>query len=800
MLKLIIAEKPSLARNIIIAIGSKKFKKYEGYYESDEYIVAPAFGHLFTLLDIEEYDSGYNPDNKYHWNLEELPFVPHQFRFAIKKDTKTKRTDKGAKDQFNVIKKLIHRDDVDGIINAGDSDREGEIIIRIILDNAGNTKPVYRLWMPDQTPDTINQELRNMENDKKYDNLANEGLSRMYIDWLYGINLTRYASVKSNVLLRVGRVIAPIVKAIYDRDMEIKNFIPEKYYGMSSKEITNGEEIVLNSKNKFSKDELAKCEKSCKEYNSVDAIVKSAKTNRKEVPAGKLYSLSKLEGVLGKKFKMSINDSLATVQALYEAGYVTYPRTNTEYMATAEKGKVKSIIKALSENGFPVAFKDSKNIFDDSKIESHSALTPTTKIPDLTKLTQAERNVYETIRNRFVAVFCSEPCLVDRSEIVIEVNPYETFELKGDIMIQKGWTAYDYYEKKDKTLPALREGDKVNTKFAPVEKETTPPKHYTTETLNNYLKNPFKDENAEENDDEEYKAMLNGVELGTEATRPGIITNAIQAKYITLKNDTYYIADDGIYYIETLEKLQIDMSKNKSVELNVVLKDVYKGNKTINDSIQLTKVEIERILAHKNDITIDAMTSKNLGKCPICGKPLKKQSWGVGCTGYKEGCKFSINGVIAGKKLTESNLKSLLEKGETGLIKGFKSKSGKIFDAKLKLEKNLDSDGPAYKMNFIFPSEETREKNKISARCPCCGKEIRDEKWSWKCESCSFQMNYQIAGKTMTKKELEAIVFEGKTNLIKGFTGKSGKKFDAFLKLDAENKKVVFDFPPKSSR
>lgn len=794
MPKLIIAEKPSLAKNIIIAIGTKKFQKHEGYYESGEYIVAPAFGHLFSLLDIEEYDDGYNPDDKHEWNLDELPFVPNPFRFGLKKDTKTKKVDKGVKKQYKVIESLIHRDDVSAIINAGDSDREGEIIIRIILDNAKNTKPVYRLWMPDQTPETINQELRNMTNDTEYDNLANEGLSRTYVDWLYGINLTRYASLKSHMLLRVGRVIAPIVKAIYDRDMEIENFTPEKYYGVVSKEITNGEEIELTSKKTFKNDDLAGAEDLCRKYNSVPAIVKSAKTEKKEIKPGKLYSLSKLEGVLGKKYKMSVSDSLAVVQTLYEAGYVTYPRTNTEYMATAEKDKVKGIIKALKEKGgFPVSFKDSKTIFDDSKIESHSALTPTTKIPDLNKLSEKERQVYETIRNRFVAVFCSEPCLVDRSVITIDVGDYETFTLKGDIMIQKGWTAFDFYDKKDKTLPALVEGDQINTNFKPTEKETTPPKHYTTESLNNYLKNPFKNENDEENEDEEYKAMLNGVELGTEATRPGIISNAISAKYISLKNDTYYILPDGKYYIETLEKLQIDMSKNKSVELSIVLKDIYKGTKTIQDSINITKEEMERIFAHKNDITIDAMTSKNLGDCPICGKPLKMQSWGLGCTGYKEGCKFSINGVIAGKKLTESQIKALIENGETNTIKGFKGKSGKKFDAKLKLVKN-EGEGPQYKLQFVFEGDEMQEKNKVSAKCPCCGGDIKSDKWAWKCENCDFSLNYKIAGKSITKGDLEAIISRGQTQKIKGFLAKSGKKFDAKLVLDKDTKKVNFSF------
>ena len=576
--------------------------------------------------------------------------------------------------------------------------------------------------------------------------------------------------------------------------MEIENFVPELYYGITSKEKTNGEEIELNSKTTFKESEKDKANEFCNKYNAEKAIVSAADTKRKEVSPGKLYSLSKLEGVLGERFKMSINETLDTVQSLYESGYVTYPRTNSEYMTVAEKSKAEAIINKLSSAGFNVKFRDTKTVFDDSKVEAHSALTPTTKLPDINKLTEKEKNAYETIRNRFVAVFCAEPCIVDRTTIKIDVGEYETFTLEGDVMVQKGWTEFDKYEKKDKTLPALSIGDIVNINFKPVEKKTTPPKHYTTKTLNAYLINPFRDELKDaDNDDEEYKAILNGVELGTEASRPPIINNAIQSKYIQFKNDTYYILPDGKFYVETLEKLQIDMSKNKSVELSMVLKDVYKGKKTIEDSIQITKNEIERILSHKNDITIDAMTSKTLGTCPSCGKNLIMQSWGLGCSGYKDGCKFSINGTVAGKKLTESQIKSLIEKGQTGIIKGFKSKSGKKFDAKLKLVKNTES-GPEYKLQFAFDADETREANKISAKCPCCGNEIKDDKWSWKCEKCGFSLNYKIAGKTLTIRDLENIIFDGKTDKIKGFTSKAGKKFDAYLVLDKDAKKVNFSF------
>lgn len=800
-MKLIIAEKPSLAKNIISAIGSTTFTGNDGYFENNEYIVTWAYGHLFGLIDVEEYFDDYDPDKKYSWNLDDLPFIPKKFQFSLKKDKKTKKIDSGIKKQYNTIKKLASRSDVDTIINAGDADREGEIIIRIIVANTGVKKPVMRLWMPDQTAKTIKAELSAMRSDNEYNNLANEGLARMFIDWLYGINLTRYASLKSGTLLRVGRIIAPIVKAIYDRDMEIKNFVPEKYYGIVSKEETNGEIVELLSKTTFKLGEEAEADEFCRKYNAAKAIVTDVKTERKTINAGKLYSLSKLQGVLGRRYKMSLAESLSIVQKLYEAGYVTYPRTNTEYLATNEKEKMKDIISNLSSAGFDVTFKDNKNIFDDSKIESHSALTPTTKLPKEGVLSEKEQYVYDTIRNRFVAVFCSESCEVDRSTITIDVDNYETFTLKGDVMVNKGWTKYDYYDKKDKILPKLIKGDIVNTNFKTIDKETTPPKHYTVDSLNKYLKNPFKEELKKgienddieepdsETDDEEYKAILSGAELGTEATRTGIIDNAIKSKYISLKNNTYYIEKAGIYYVETLEKLMVNMDKHKTVELGKVLKKVYKGEIKMMDSINVAKDEIYEVFSHK-DIELEQGTEFNrgyIGICPICGKQIKKQSWGYGCSGYKEtGCKFGINNTIAGKKLTDSQVKALLENKITGTISGFTSKTGKQFSAKLQ----MDDEG---KISFYFEDLQ-KDKKEVSCKCPKCGGKIINDKWAWKCENnCGFAVNYQIASKKLSDKDLHDLITNGTTAKLNGFKSKTGKTFSAKIVLD-DDKKTKFEF------
>jgi len=688
-LKLIIAEKPSLGRNIVSAIGS--MKKFDGFFEGNGYIVTWAFGHLFSLADIEDYSPVIQ--EKPHWTMDNLPCFPDSFKYILKRNS-DKTVDLGIEKQFNVIKTLCNREDVDIIVNAGDSDREGEIIVRTCIENAlSSPKTLVRLWLPDQTPKTIISGLNNMKDESEYDNLANEGYARTYIDWLYGVNLTRYATLKSGVLLRVGRVIVPIVKAVYDRDMAIKNFTPEKYYAVSSAEITNGEEIELTSKERFSKEKYLDAQKLCSMYNSSRAVVKSVKNKKDVLSAGKLFSLTKLQNYLGKKYKMPMEKSLSVLQKLYENGYVTYPRTNSEYLASAEKDKIKDIISNISTLGYPVVFKDKKTIFDDKKIESHSALTPTYKIPDKNTLSDEEKVVYSTIFRRFVAVFCSEDCVVNKTEIVINVGEFEEFVLKGVVMIEKGWTKFDDHNRKDKVLPKLNVGDEVNICFKPVEKETTPPKHYTIETLNNYLKNPFKDEknmSENDNDEEEYRAIFEGLELGTEATRTGIIDNARKSGYIQLKKDVYTILPGGEYLIESLSMMQISMDKYKTSEMGKALKRVFRNEMTVSESVEIAKKEINDIFMKKEvspDYDVDyGFFGEKVGSCPICDKEVVRTKFGYGCSGYKDGCKFSVGFKICGRTISVSNMKRLLEVGETYKICGFLSKNNKNFDAVLYLE------------------------------------------------------------------------------------------------------------------
>lgn len=720
-LKVIVAEKPSLAKNIAQAID-KEMKMTNGYYKNDEYIVTFAFGHLFSLYDVEQYREDYNPETKYHWSLDNLPFYPETFKFGLKRDT-------GVIKQFKLIRELINRDDVDAIVNAGDSDREGEIIVRLIFKYAlKSPKPVKRLWMPDQTPKTIKAELESMRDDSEYDNLANEGLARTYIDWIYGINLTRYATIKANSLLRVGRVVSPIVQAIYDRDMAIANFVPQKYFAIISKEKTNGEEVELVSKTEFPKKDEEKAKEFCDKYNSLPAKVTNLTSEKKFISPGKLYSLSKLQGELGKKYKMSLDKSLQIVQNLYEKGYVSYPRTPSQYLAENEKPKFREIIANFQKMGVDVKFKDSKWIFDDSKIESHSALTPTYKIPKKSELSEEEYFVYKTIANRFFAVFSAEDCIVSRTTMDITLGDnVEVFKLVGDVVLSKGWTVFEDREKKDKVLPNLQVGDFVNTNFKMVEKETNPPKHYTVETLNNFLKNPFR-ENLKEIDDanededdkteaEELKAMFEGVELGTEATRSGIIANAISSKYISIKDNTYKLEPLGKYYVETLSSLKIMMPKEKTAEMGKSLKAVYRGDILIEDAVKIAEEEIDNVFKENVELVdsyaprvFEVDKSKILCKCPKCKNIIAVTDFGYRCNNTGCGLVLYTNNKLfesLGKKLTKTMAKQIFTKGQIS-FDDLVSKNGTTYSATLV----ADFSERYVKFKFTFPPKENEETTK----------------------------------------------------------------------------------------
>ena len=676
MKKLIIAEKPSLARNIASALDIRVNK--EGYMENEKYIVSWAFGHLFKLRDVDGYVG-----EKRKWSEVKLPFFPKEFEFELKNDS-------GIKKQYKILKNLIYSKEVDEIVNAGDADREGQIIVDIIINAIKTDKKIKRLWLPEQTEETIRKAINNLEDNFKYRNLHNEGLARTYMDWLMGINLTRYISLKANMLFPVGRVLIPVIKYIYDRDLTIKNFIPEKYFTIENETMCNGTLLKLICDKKYNLLELEKAKSYSYELNRNKGIVKDIIEKEIILNPPKLFSLSKLQSKLSKENKISFAKSLEIIQKLYEKGFITYPRTNTEYLAEEEKDKVRELIKLYSD--YRLEFKDSKKIFDSSKIESHSAVMPTLKIPDMNSLNLEEKIIFETIRNRFISNFLKEQTIINQTEIKIAVKN-EIFNLKGKSIKQEGFLKYEN-QKIDNKLPYFEINQKIDVDFKVVDKLTVPPKKITEENLSNYLKNPFRNEKNQENEDDtqEYREIMKGIEIGTEATRTGIIENAKKYGYITSEKQNFSITEKGIKLIELLDLLHINLYAEKTVEFSMLQKDIYNNRKNISDIIEKTESELQNII--NQDIEVEKLEKEMevIGKCPKCNSNIYENSKSYYCSNYKNGCKTSlwkeVNYFGQKIKISKDNAKKLLS-GEQVVFK-IKSKSGKEYSAHFGIEINGD--------------------------------------------------------------------------------------------------------------
>ena len=636
MKTVIIAEKPSLARNIVNAIGGT-FKNNNGWYENDAYCVTYAFGHLFTFYDIEDYTK--SGDRR--WKLDNLPFIPQRYWYKLKEE-------KGIKEQFLKIKALSVREDTDLMVNAGDADNEGSYLVDLIIEATGAEKPVRRLWLPEQTEETIRKALAALPDNAKYKPYSDAGRGRAELDWAMGINYTRFLTLKCGQTVWAGRVLVPITKVIYDREMEIRAFTAEDYYQVQSETQIDGIKLLLECPRKYDIADVDEARAKAALLNGSPCEVISVTKKQIEIKRPKLYSLSIAQGVLSRRHKIGMNESLEIIQKLYEMGYITYPRTNTEYLAEEEKEKVEQLTKTYGM--YDIAFRDDKTVFDSSKVESHSALMPTIKIPSASTLNQQETLVYKTILARFLAVFAKDPCLYDRTEAVIRCAD-EEFKVKGDVLVQEGFQKYEKPDKISDRLPNLSEGDIIAAKFAPKRKKTKAPSRFTVDSLNKYLKNPFKSEideiDTDQDDAEYYKQLFKGIEIGTEATRTSIIGNAIKYKYISIKDNKYFLEPAGENLVQVLDRLHVNLYKDKTVETNQWLKQISRGEMTPGEAVAREAEELRKNIINNNEVIPAPQSQRELpenclGLCPICNRPVYENSKGYYCSGFKLGCKFTL--------------------------------------------------------------------------------------------------------------------------------------------------------------
>lgn len=716
MLRLIITEKPSVAKNIADALKIKNRK--DGYFEGNGYIITWAFGHLLQLYDAKDYD-----EKMARWDLENFPFIPSGFRYKVKSDPRNRgKEDPGVRRQLKIIHSLMKRNDVDMIISACDFDREGQIIGDTIIYNLKTQKKVYRLLQNEWTPEEVLKGLQNIKPNTEMRPLLDAGISRQWADWVIGINLTSVATLQyqkgAGQALNIGRVLMPTLKVIYDRDKEIENFVPKDFFKLEATFKTKDAKeykgtYFENKVDKFeSKETLELIEQALANQT---ASINDKQVDRKREYPPYLFNLTNLQGYITSKYKGWTSDKVLKVaQSLYEKKYITYPRTESVVLEESLVEKTAKVLDSLKK-GLPyeneINFTKTKRLFDNSKVESHSAIIPTYLIPK--SLTSDEQIVYTAIKNRFIMQFM--PIAEhEETKIITKVNSSEIkgyFVSKGRVQLVEGWKKVEKIESKDAMLPFVNTNDVVSiVKRELTSHVTKPPKHHTEKTLLRVMETcgkGYKNEDSEEM----MAAILSGYSIGTAATRAETIKKLKDVGYIVGQDKNLICTKLGRKLVETfpikelfdleftgrLEKTLSDIEKQKFTK-DAFLDLIYKFTTNAVDRI---KNEPKVII---NEVQQKEKKHEILGKCPLCGHGVIEGTKGYGCSNWKNGCKYVIwknDRFLAAlkKKPTKTMVKALLKNG-VATVKGLTSKKGNKFNANLRYEKNLDNELFSWKMDF----------------------------------------------------------------------------------------------------
>ncbi|WP_100331042.1 type IA DNA topoisomerase [Bacillus xiapuensis] len=716
---LILAEKPSVAKNIADALKIKT--KKEGYFEGNGYIITWAFGHLLQLYDAKDYD-----EKLKKWSMENFPFIPSHFRYKIKSDPRNReKEDLGAKKQLKIIYSLIKRQDVEALVSACDYDREGQIIGDTVIYNLKPQKKVYRLLLNEWTSEEVLKGLQNIKPNSEMKPLQDAGLSRQWADWMIGINLTSVATLKyqkgRGQTLNIGRVLLPTLKIIYDRDQEIENFVPEDYYKLTATFRTKNEEeyegtYFENNEDKFkSKEPLQLIEQILINEN---ATVTDKRMERKKEYPPYLFNLSNLQGYITSKYKGWTSDKVLKVaQSLYEKKLITYPRTASIALEESLVGKAAKVLDVLKK-GLPfeeeIKFHKTKRVFNNAKVESHSAIMPTYLAPK--SLTRDEELVYTAIKNRFIVQFMPI-AEYEETKITTKANMNEikgVFISKGKVQTVVGWKKLERIESKDTLLPTVNINEHVAiTKQNVSAHVTKPPKPHIEKTLLRVMETCGKGSGGGESEEGEemLTSILSGYSIGTPATRAETIKKLKDIGYITTQNKNLVCTELGRKLVETFpvkELFDLEFTGRLEKTLSDIEKQKFTKESFLNVISEFTSKAVEKIKSDQeiviNEVSKEKKQAEILGKCPLCGHGIIEGKKGFGCSNWRSGCKFVIwknDKFLASmkKKPTKTMVKTLLKNGVV-TVKGLTSKKGNKFDANMRYEKNPDNEYFSWKMEF----------------------------------------------------------------------------------------------------
>jgi DNA topoisomerase-3 len=829
---LIIAEKPSVAGDIAKALGG--FKKNADYYESDEYVLSSAVGHLLELVPPEGVEAA-----RGKWTFKHLPVIPPHFDLQpIERN----------ENRLKVLKKLIKRDDVDTLINACDAGREGELIFRNIVKFTAAKQPIKRLWLQSMTPAAIREGFQRLREDDAMLPLADAAFSRSEADWLVGINGTRAMTAfnsKSGGFYKttVGRVQTPTLAIVVEREQKIRKFVPRDYWEViGTFDAAAGQYTGRWFDEKFSKgdskngdDQLrperfwdkAKAEAIRDKCLGKPGIVtEESKPSTSLSPL--LYDLTSLQRDANSRFGFSAKNTLAVAQALYEKHKVlTYPRTDSRALPEDYLGTVKKTLGTLSGRipGVGTAFlnrytifasnildndwvRPNKRIFNNAKVSDHFAIIPTPQMPK--GLSESERKLYDLVMKRFLAIFYPAAEFLETTRITrVESEPFKS---TGKVLMKPGWLEVYGREAQDEdaaaNLAPVKPNEAVKTSAIEVKQNITkPPPRYTEATLLSAMEGAGKLV-----EDDELREAMHEKGLGTPATRAAIIEGLIYEQYLHRNGRELQATAKAFSLMELLNGLGIaeltkpELTGDWEFKLHQIQRRQKSRDEFMSEIADMTRHIVERAKKYEHD-TIPGDFGVLKTPCPKCGGEIHEKYRQFQC----EKCDFAVWKTLCGRMFEIEEVEKLITEKQIGPLQGFRSKMGKPFAAVLKMNGE-------FKLEFDFGGDQKNGSSEAAApvdftgkpqlgKCPKCGAQVFDAGTNYVCEkaagpdkTCDFRSGKIILQQEIAPEQMNKLLASGKTDLLTKFVSKrNGRTFKAFL-VAGKDGKIGFEFPPREAK
>ncbi|MBL8448967.1 MAG: DNA topoisomerase III [Dechloromonas sp.] len=824
--KLIIAEKPSVAGDIAKALGG--FTKHDDYYESESHVLTSAVGHLLELACPEEFEV-----KRGKWSFAHLPVIPPHFALSPIDKTKSR---------LQVVTKLIKRKDVDGLINACDAGREGELIFNYIAQHAKAGKPVQRLWLQSMTQGSIRDGFARLRSGHEMRGLADAAVCRSESDWLVGINGTRAMTAFNSKtggfhLTTVGRVQTPTLAIVVEREKKIREFKPRPYWEVEAEFAAKagtytGKWFDESFKGK-DEDEHARADRLWEEAKAAalraategkpGEVSEEAKPETRLSPL--LFDLTSLQREANARFGFSAKTTLSIAQALYEKHKVlTYPRTDSralpeDYLATVKatltmltgegvgKGHDEVLLAKYSPFAHQILARNwvlpNKRIFNNAKISDHFAIIPTTQAPK--HLNELEQKLYDFVVRRFLSVFFpAAEYLVTTRITRVAGHPFKT---EGKVLVHPGWLAVhgkEGQEGEEGNLVKVDSGEKVHTEAVTVKANTTkPPPRYSEATLLSAMEGAGKMV-----DDEELKAAMAGRGLGTPATRAQIIENLIGEQYIH-REGRELIPTAKAFSLMTLlnglgvtELTQPELTGDWEWKLGRIEKGDFTRDEFMREIAEMTRHIVERAKTYDSD-TIPGDFGILAAPCPRCGGLIRETYKKFQCSD----CNYGLWKIVAGRQFEPEEIEILLTSRQIGPLTGFRNKMGRAFAAAIKLNDKQEPE-------FDFGQDRASEEGEAEAvdfsdreslgKCPKCAAGVFDHGAAYVCEksagpakTCDFRSGKVILQQPVEPAQMQKLLATGKTDLLKEFvSNRTRRKFSAFLVV--QGGKVGFEFEKKT--